>query len=136
MGSWAIPYNADALHHAYRQLLKSVQTRQIVQVCSYIISRDLPDTNLFWRHKIPPEAIIASQAQLNNDRMAAHQQARESVCPEIEVPFGQAANIILKVVRHIVVVIALVTESPQKIQHPRPGVLALLAKIVFEVSRQ
>jgi hypothetical protein len=34
------------------------------------------------------EAIIASQVQLNNDRMAAHQQARESVCPEIEVPFG------------------------------------------------
>jgi hypothetical protein len=33
--------------------------------------------------KIPPEAIIASQVQLNNDRMAAHQQARESVCPEI-----------------------------------------------------
>jgi hypothetical protein len=55
---------------------------------------------------------LGKQRKYTGSRML--DQARESVCPEIEVPFGQAANIILKVVRHIVVVIALVTESPQK----------------------
>jgi hypothetical protein len=93
-------------------------------------------TNLFGWHKIPPEAIIASQIQLYNDRMTAHQQAGEPVCPEIEISLGQAANVVLKMIRHVIVVIALVAESPQEIQHSPSGVLALLAEIVFEVSRQ
>lgn len=94
------------------------------------------DINLFGWHKIPPEAVIASQIQLNNDRMTAHQQAGEPVCPEIEISLGQAADVILQMIRHVIVVIALVAESPQEIQHPASGVLALLAEIVLEVSRQ
>lgn len=94
------------------------------------------DTDLFGWHKIPPEPIIASQIQLNNDRMTAHQQAGEPVCPEIEISLGQAANVILKMIRHVIVVIALVAKSPQEIQHSSSGVLALLTEIVFEVSWQ
>lgn len=94
-----------------------------------------PSIYLFRRHKIPPEPIIASQVQFNNDGMAPHQQTRESVCPEIEISFGQSTNMIFEMIRHIIVVIALVTESPKEIQHARSSVFALLTKVVLEVSR-
>lgn len=68
--------------------------------------------------------------------MTAHQQARKPHRPEAEVSLRQPANRRLEVIGHVVVVVAFVPERAQEVEHPRAGVLALLAETVSEIARQ
>lgn len=53
-------FHTMQMHYASRPLAKSIQMLSNVQVFSYIFSEISLNTNLFRRHKIPAEAIIAS----------------------------------------------------------------------------
>lgn len=45
--------------------------------------------------------------------MATHQETRETDSPEVQVTFWQSTDMHLQVLRHVVVMVALVTEGTQ-----------------------
>lgn len=65
--------------------------------------------------------------------MTTHKQTREPHGPEIQIPLGQPPNMCLEILRHVVIVVALVAQGAHEIEHFGARVLALFAEAVFEV---
>jgi hypothetical protein len=99
------------------------------------ISEPVRNNLLQWR-KISLEPIRLRQSQFNNHPMTTHQQTRETHGPEIQVTLRQPTNMSFQMLRHIIVVVALVPQGSHQVQHFGAGVFSLLPETVFEVLWQ
>lgn len=93
-------------------------------------------TRLFGRREVALEPVDVRQAQLNNHPVATHQQTGEADGPKVEIALWQPPNVCLEILRHVIIMVPLIAKCPQKVEHARAGVFALLAEIVLEISRQ
>jgi len=82
--------------------------------------------------KVSSEPISILNAGFVNHHVTSHQQARESICPVIEVATSQRTDATLDIVRHIFVMILLVTQRTKQIQQTVATILPLLAKCIDE----
>lgn len=68
--------------------------------------------------------------------MTPNQKTRKAKRPKPQIPHRQTPDTLLDILGHILIMILLISQRPQQIQHFRPRVLALLAEGVFEVLGQ
>lgn len=71
--------------------------------------------HLVSRREVALETVGPRQTQLHNDGVAAHEKTGESHSPKIKIPLGQPADVCLEMLRHVVVMVALVPEGSQQI---------------------
>lgn len=68
--------------------------------------------------------------------MTPHEQTRKPDRPKLQIPHRQRTDMLLDRLGHVLIMILLVPQRSQQVQHFRTGVLALLAERVFEVLGQ
>jgi hypothetical protein len=80
--------------------------------------------------KIRPESRLSIQAALPDTLVACHQQLWKLVRPVAQVTLGQRPDLGFDCFIHILVMILLIAQRSQQIQHPIAGILPLLAQSI------